>query len=311
MSSEKQSNFGFSSDELTNRVKLCVYDFDQTITCDHLFYELEGGRQDALHKMSEDDLLKVFGGNARKERLQKHFERVSQNCELAIISFGWSDVIKLALQRMDLHSYFDHTLIYGKDSEELKTAGSKAKCIYAMKKHRKLKSDQILFIDDDNSNLSKATIYSVTILISPRNGMQINHMQEIEEKVGVYPTNPLQMELTTPKTMTSQISKFYPSQKDEKQQPQNDEKQESKNELEKYKITTVPDWFAKLNGPAPDTPVIQIGGDQTPGSDSEYELNVPVLNIELENVVKTQEEQQAEPQISLQLQEVNGNGNDN
>jgi len=279
MSLPKQS-FGFNNDENASKIKLVIYDFDQTITKDHLYYELDGGQEDSLNKMTDDKLLSVFGGNERKERLTQHFERISTSCELAIISFGWVGVIKLALKRMNLDKYFENSIIIGKDSEELKTAGSKAKCIYRMKKDKKLKSDQVVFIDDDNQNIQKAMSYSQTVLINPRSGMTFKHMKEIEEKCGVYPTEPLQMELTTPKTVQSQVTKNYPSHDNE------DKHKKQKSSLDKYKITNVPDWFDKLSNPVPDTPVIQIGGDQTPGSDSEYELNVPMLNTELENIAK-------------------------
>ncbi len=43
-------------------MKLVIYDFDQTITCDHLYYELDGGQEDELKKMSDDKLFDVFGG---------------------------------------------------------------------------------------------------------------------------------------------------------------------------------------------------------------------------------------------------------
>ena len=145
-STNKGSSFGFNtnhgSDDLP--IKLVIYDFDQTITCLHLYYELDGGQEDALKKMSDDKLLTVFGGTERIERLNEHFSRLStHNIELAIISFGWVGVIKKALQRMKLYKYFEKSIIIGKDSEELKNAGSKAKCIYKMKKKRNLKSAQV------------------------------------------------------------------------------------------------------------------------------------------------------------------------
>lgn len=58
-------------------------------------------------------------------------------------------------------------------------------------------------------------------------------------------------------------------------QPQNNKPYK----LDKYKITNVPEWFNKLSNITTETPVIEIGGDNTPVSESgEYELNVPILN---------------------------------
>eukprot|EP00486_Rosalina_sp_Unknown_P002999 CAMPEP_0201569464 /NCGR_PEP_ID=MMETSP0190_2-20130828/11146_1 /ASSEMBLY_ACC=CAM_ASM_000263 /TAXON_ID=37353 /ORGANISM="Rosalina sp." /LENGTH=88 /DNA_ID=CAMNT_0047991785 /DNA_START=18 /DNA_END=280 /DNA_ORIENTATION=+ len=56
-------------------VKLVVYDFDQTITSSHLYYELSGsavsddskGQTDALSQMKDDELLSIFGGQDRLE----------------------------------------------------------------------------------------------------------------------------------------------------------------------------------------------------------------------------------------------------
>ena len=119
--------------------------------------------------------------------------------------------------------------------------------------------------------------YTQTILIQPRNGMTDKHMKEIEDKVGVNIESSLKMELSTPTTVNAQKTKDY-SYKNEV---------EKKSSLDKYKIKSVPDWFDKLSNPVPDTPVIQIQGDQTPNSDSEYELNVPELNNELANIINT------------------------
>eukprot|EP01083_Nonionella_stella_P081651 225038_1 len=286
--SKSQPSFGFDNNDSKHLpVKLVIYDFDQTITCEHLYYELDGGQEDELKRMSDDKLLKVFGGSKRIQRLTQHFERISLNCELAIISFGWVQVITNALQRMELLKYFSNSVIIGKDSEELKTAGSKAKCIYRMKKKRNLKSDQVVFVDDDNGNIQKAMSYSQTVLITPRSGMTPPQMKEIEVKCGVYPTHctaldeQISLELTTPKTMKEQITKQYPSQG----RTNSKEVKQKSNSLDKYKITSVPKWFDNLSNPETDTPVIQIGGDQTPNSESgEYELNVPMVINELTDV---------------------------
>ena len=106
--------------------------------------------------------------------------------------------------------------------------------------------------------------------------MADDQMREIEEQCKV---SKHLMELSTPKTVTSEISKHYPSQIQ-------DCKPQKVGKLDKYKIKDVPQWFDNLNKPENETPVIQIGGDQTPGSESgaEYELNVPVLNNELNNI---------------------------
>eukprot|EP01084_Bolivina_argentea_P151917 265101_1 len=272
--SQEKTSFGFD-DSKHLPVKLVIYDFDQTITCDHLYYELDGGQEDELKKMSDDKLLDVFGGKDRQQRLIQHFERIeSTNCELIIISFGWVKVIQNALKRMQLYKYFNKpSSIIGKDSELLKNCnGSKAQCISKLKSNRKLRSTQILFIDDDNANIQRATRYCDSICIKQRKGMTNNHMKDIEIKCNVLEIDNISMNITTLKTTELEISKQYPSQK-----------QNKPNKLDKYTITKVPKWFDNLSNITTETPVIQIGGDQTPVSESgEYELNVPILNNEIE-----------------------------
>lgn len=141
-----------------------------------------------------------------------------------------------------------------------------------------------MFIDDDRQNIQKAMSYSLTVLISPRSGMTLDHMKQIEEKCKVYP---ISMELTTPKTVKKEISKHYPSQKMDKLN------MDKTNNLEKYKIVSVPKWFDNLSNPINDTPVIQIGGDQTPCSESgEYELTVPMLNDNIAEIGGSKKEKQ-------------------
>lgn len=133
---------------------------------------------------------------------------------------------------------------------------------------------QIIFIDDSKHNITKSQSYCIAMLVQGTEGMTEEHMRSIEEQCNVVPP----VEVTTPRTVEDQISKHYPRTSDQKES-------EADNPLAKYKIADVPQWFDKLTNPEMDTPVIQVGGDQTPGSDSEYELNVPMLNSELDDIV--------------------------
>eukprot|EP01084_Bolivina_argentea_P151916 265100_1 len=271
--SQEKTSFGFD-DSKHLPVKLVIYDFDQTITCDHLYYELDGGQEDELKKMSDDKLLDVFGGKDRQQRLIQHFERIeSTECELIIISYGWVKVMQNALKRMQLYKYFNKpSSIIGKDSELLKNCnGSKAQCISKLKSNRKLRSTQILFIDDDNANIQRATRYCDSICIKQRKGMTNNHMKDIEIKCNVLEIDNISMNITTLKTTELEISKQYPSQK-----------QNKPNKFDKYKIAKVPKWFDNLSNITTETPVIQIGGDQTPVSESgeyEYSNNNKMTNL--------------------------------
>jgi len=278
------TSFGFGQSTTdTNPIKLVVYDFDQTLSSVHLYHELQGKRAAQLAKISDERLLEIFGGAKRLARLTEHLQRVSVKSELAIVSFGWVDVIKAALERMKLSNYFEHSVIIGNDSDELSEAkGNKATVIKRMRKERKLKSSQVIFVDDDMANISKAHSCCVTVAIQPRCGMSFDHMTDIEKQCLVYPE--VKMELTTPKTVKKQVSKKYPEQENGGGVVDG---------LARFRID--PQKAALLDKDMDkhvmETPVIQIGGDGSPqNSDSEYELMVPILN----NVEQDKDEEEEE-----------------
>lgn len=173
--------------------KVVVYDFDQTITVIHLYHELNGrgvDQKQVLSKMTDKRLKQIFGGKARIEALHRHFGALKANgVELAIISFGFVGVIKAALQRMGLFdAYFAESVIIGTDSVELdKAKGSKAVCIDNVFKSNGLKSEHIIFVDDDPYNVMDADESGVcrTVSIDPRKGMNQKHMKRIEEMAGI------------------------------------------------------------------------------------------------------------------------------
>merc|ERR1712129_175652 len=146
-----------------------------------------------MGKLSDDELMNVFGGKKRLQRLNEHFALLcANNIELAIISFGFVHIIKQALQRMDLfNAYFAKSIIIGKGSQELSNAfGSKAECIkqtFVQSKKRKipLTPMQILFVDDDEDNTEEADEMNIcqTITVKQRKGMTDKHMLKIEEMI--------------------------------------------------------------------------------------------------------------------------------
>ena len=131
----------------TNRgsVRLVIYDFDQTITTGHLYRELHGGRLKSLAKLSDDKLISLFGGKERISYLDDHFKSLcAAQIEIGILSFGWSDVIERALERMELGRYFEGKLIIGRDSDELvRFNKDKGRTIAHLMKRRKLEHRQV------------------------------------------------------------------------------------------------------------------------------------------------------------------------
>eukprot|EP00485_Elphidium_margaritaceum_P007573 CAMPEP_0202692060 /NCGR_PEP_ID=MMETSP1385-20130828/6547_1 /ASSEMBLY_ACC=CAM_ASM_000861 /TAXON_ID=933848 /ORGANISM="Elphidium margaritaceum" /LENGTH=206 /DNA_ID=CAMNT_0049347533 /DNA_START=38 /DNA_END=658 /DNA_ORIENTATION=- len=180
-----------SSDE-DNNVKLVIYDFDQTITTIHLYHELNYAGTDqlkSLKKMKDKRLIEIFGGKDRIKALNGHFSTLMSNgVDIGIISYGYVDVIKQALTRMDLFKYFDGAPIIGTDSAELDDVfGSKAQCIVNQfqKESPNYTPKQIAFVDDDSTNISEAKEFCQTVLIQPRKGMNNDHMATIEQLAGI------------------------------------------------------------------------------------------------------------------------------
>ena len=126
-------------------VKLILYDFDQTITCLHLYRELHGGQLMALSKLSNKSLINIYGGEQRINILNNHFKYLTDNhIEIGIISFGYTSVIRKALQRVNLDSYFQDKIIIGRDSKEIIHFNkNKGKVINTLMQKRNLKHDQV------------------------------------------------------------------------------------------------------------------------------------------------------------------------
>eukprot|EP00484_Ammonia_sp_Unknown_P016131 CAMPEP_0197056504 /NCGR_PEP_ID=MMETSP1384-20130603/85688_1 /TAXON_ID=29189 /ORGANISM="Ammonia sp." /LENGTH=201 /DNA_ID=CAMNT_0042490525 /DNA_START=30 /DNA_END=635 /DNA_ORIENTATION=+ len=194
---EEKKNESDANDQ-NDKVKLVIYDFDQTITCVHLYYELsqgDGEQLDELKKMDDKRLTDIFGGKDRVQALRKHFDALKANkIDLGIISYGYGDVIKQALVRMSLYDkYFEGAPIYGNDSDELEEVnGSKAQCIVKQFQQQAphYKPNEIIFVDDDGYNINEAINKKKgqpvcqTVWIEKRKGMTHDEMEKIQQMAG-------------------------------------------------------------------------------------------------------------------------------
>jgi len=289
-------------------VKLVVYDFDLTISSQHLYNILGGGRLDELSKLSDDELSVIFGGKDRITRLNTHLSRVVSIAHIAVLSHGYTDVIRKALDRMQLFHHFKDAQIIGSDSQELESVHfNKAKVIQNMRKQFNLSSNQVLFVDDDSQNIRNAAGTCQTLEVTLRKGMNDEHMEKIEILVGVRNDNNNQdnsddneddvnnvndiddnkLQLDDSKDNLSCNGRFFNNNKDianrfsglslnndsikNSQCPCN---KNTKSWRDKYSLN-IPSWFEeKLNQNWQQdiitTPVIDIGDSETPNtSDSE------------------------------------------
>eukprot|EP01084_Bolivina_argentea_P003421 6409_1 len=146
-----------------------LYDFDQTISASHMFSVLARGsgmryayssdeQLHALNNCDDDCLTELFGGQQRASALQNHFNTLKSNgIDLGIVSYGYTDVITKALDRMDLLRYFDTKNIFGR--EALPISKVRRENIHAIKalfinhNFKQIPSQQTLFVDDDEGNM--------------------------------------------------------------------------------------------------------------------------------------------------------------
>jgi len=140
---------------------LIVYDFDCTLSAQHVF-SVTNGHQG--HNFEEtytlNDVIGWFGGEDRVARLKQHFVNLGEvspekPIELIIISYGYVATIKACLQMLDLLVYVSQ--VYGRDSKELLDfRGDKSQLIEKLMAERSVSKGNCVFIDDTEDNVEKA-----------------------------------------------------------------------------------------------------------------------------------------------------------
>lgn len=266
-------------------VQLVIYDFDQTITSLHLYRKLRGGKNAALSKFPDHKLIEVFGGEQRIQSLHRHFQYLrSHHIELYIVSFGWSEVIESALHRVEMDVYFKSTAILGRDSKELITHNrAKGEVVQSLMQQKKLKYQQVLFVDDDSRNIQQTHTVCKTLHISKRKGMTVDEMNVIEESIYVHSE---QQSMSAKGTdSVNDVGQRNVNEKeqegDHEQKVQNLNgflKRKNSSNLAKYKITNVPQWFDELGKKDESTPVVEIANDAFPDLSQEANGNHHYFN---------------------------------
>jgi len=252
--------------EGSGTVKLILYDFDQTITCLHLYRELHGGQLNALSKLSNKSLINIYGGQERINILNNHFKYLTDNnIEIGIVSFGYTNVIQKALQRVNLDSYFKNKIIIGRDSKEIIYFNkNKGKVINTLMEKRNLKCDQVLFVDDALSNCQQSQSYCRTLHISARNGITMDDIKYIQQSIYVYTKDELQQILLEKKETHKEEQNGYSLEQEHKKK---------KSWKDKYKLDNVPKWFDDLNKKEDETPIIEINHESFPEFSNGFNIN--------------------------------------
>merc|ERR1712154_461469 len=155
------------------RKMLIVYDFDQTITDTHVFYQINGKGKDVLDKVPDADLVGFFGGPERVAKLKAHFSSLRERgCLLRICSFGFVEVIKSCLDRAGLGEFFAKEDIFGADHEKMKEVHCRKYMLieHLMKREGIAKKEDCYFIDDDHRNILLAQEHGICQTIHVQKG---------------------------------------------------------------------------------------------------------------------------------------------
>eukprot|EP01083_Nonionella_stella_P077536 211789_1 len=183
---------------LNQNIKLVVYSFDHTMTTlglyDELLHQTNDSKTEQLNVLSQtkhERLLSVFGGQYRIDLLKQHLELLQLNgVAFVLITFNYTNVIERVLREVGLYeSYFDHALIIGCDSDELRnTDGCMVQCIANTFKKgtdlQRLAGDEILFVDNDWGTIKCADQCKVCKTIQfDTDGLKARHMQCIEDTI--------------------------------------------------------------------------------------------------------------------------------
>ena len=158
-------------------IRQVIYDFDETISSQHVFTELrhfEGsGDRISMHeqvavldKCSLKRVQEMFGGSNRLRALQEHWESLkSHGIDIAIISsFSYREVIVMALDKVGLMQYFSADKILGQESSfqpEPGVSPNSVKTTLIERHFNQFPAEQRLFIDDDRRNMNDVSVKGV------------------------------------------------------------------------------------------------------------------------------------------------------
>jgi len=191
--SEEEDDEKIQDDE---QLKAAIFDFDQTISVIHFYYDLHGYTRDSqlecLKEWTDDKVILGFGGKERIELLDNLFSDLKKaSVELYVLSFGYKEVILAALERVNLAKYFDQNLVWGEAevkkfrSETGIASQPKLRMIQKqIKEKHQLSAGEVLFVDDDDKNLqqSKKTVCK-TIHVCERKGMREKEFLAVRREI--------------------------------------------------------------------------------------------------------------------------------
>lgn len=181
------------------KLQTCIFDFDQTLSCDHV-YKLTGGRPpECLQEYTDEHIIHWFGGTARIGVLSELIATLEdEEIVIIILSHGFRPTILkviervLAMEKLDEEGkegfkLLKQELVYGRDEINKTSDGDKGEWIESYMEERDLTFDQVMFCDDDEANVLPIMQDNtcMTILVGG-DGLSLDEMDELQ-KLAVNP----------------------------------------------------------------------------------------------------------------------------
>jgi len=176
-----------------------VFDFDRTITCDHV-YKATGGKAagECIKEYSDETIVHWFGGQDRMGSLSELLATVAdEEIKIVILSHGFRATILEVLKRvlaMDIDEntkegfrLVEEVNVFGREELMKMSEGDKGTWIEDYMEKEKLTFNQLMFIDDDESNVLPIMQDNtcMTTLVGG-GGLSLDEMDEIQ-KLAVNP----------------------------------------------------------------------------------------------------------------------------
>lgn len=142
----------------SSKIKLVIYDFDQTLSCTHVWNATKGCRVDRLTEVPDAEFISYFESPERVTRLANHLKLLQRRgVKYRILSHGWEDVILGCFERLAKMELMQPGLIEQQDivgREMLREfQSSKQLCIRQWMDELGYAADEVIFVDDDPVNI--------------------------------------------------------------------------------------------------------------------------------------------------------------
>ncbi|KAL1519070.1 hypothetical protein AB1Y20_003337 [Prymnesium parvum] len=168
------------------QAKALVLDFDSTLStptwqAGHGKWAVADNRA-LFQAMTLDQQIANFGGGERIRDLTALLEALTARAvALYIVSIGYKEAFVPHLQTAGLLRFFDPERIYGQDSKELRDVGFvKGALIRQIMEIQGWAHDDVVFVDDSQEHIEKASQVCRTILVSTESKRSVGGIAQAE-----------------------------------------------------------------------------------------------------------------------------------